>query len=215
MARRQLIVDCETTSLEPDYETGSGVIWELAVIERERGTRHLWRMKPDLAAASPSALQVGRYYERTAEMSWHSFDKTSEREEAYYDLGFHGWRYWSQPRALAAQIAPFLHDATLLGANPAFDAGFLAAFLRHYGQAPAWHFRLRDIGSMAWAWLACRNTHQYASCTGRYPHPAMDASTDEFAEALGINLEGFERHTALGDCLLVGAMLDVIEGGDR
>jgi hypothetical protein len=206
VTRRQLIIDTETTSLVPDYETGAGVIWEVAVIDRADGSEHLWRTEPDLAKADPGALQVGRYYDRTTEMTWHSTDVRAEREDAAYDLHAAQRACWSQPRALAAQIAPLLNGATLIAANPAFDAGFLAAFLRQYGQAPAWHYRLRDIGSMAWGWLNA------ASIAGM---PAMDASTDDFARALHVDPEGFGRHSALGDCRLVAAMLDVIEGRPR
>jgi hypothetical protein len=208
--RRALVIDTETTSLTPDYETGAGVIWELAVIDRADGTRHLWRMEPDLAKADPGALQVGRFYERTLKMSWHSSDTGGERPEAVYDLHAADWAYWSQPRALAAVLAPLLDRATLIAANPTFDAGFLAAFLRRYGQAPTWHYRLRDIGSMAWGYLQAKHLPHHI------PLVAMDASTDDFARALRVEPDDYERHTAMGDCQLADAMLDVIEwGGTR
>jgi DNA polymerase III epsilon subunit-like protein len=112
---------------------------------------------------------------------------------------------WSAPEALAAVVAPLLDDATVIAANPAFDAGFLAAFLRDHGQAPTWHYRLRDIGSMAWGALA-----RLCDFPDTLP---LDASTDDLAQALGIDLSTFDRHTALGDCQLVAAMLRAIEGG--
>jgi hypothetical protein len=40
----------------------------------------------------------------------------------------------------------------------------------------------------------------------------MDAGTDDFARALGVDPGQFERHSALGDCRLAGLMLDIIEG---
>lgn len=205
--RHQLIVDVESTSLTPDYETGAGVIWELAVIDRTDGKRRLWRTEPDLAKADSGALQVGRFYERTTKMSWHSADRSGERREAHYDLEGANWAYWSQPRALAAVLAPLLNGATLIAANPTFDAGFLAAFLRRYGQAPTWHYRLRDIGSMAWGWLQANHLPHHLDT------PGIASSTDDFAQALGIDPDDYERHSAMGDCLLVDAMLDVIEGG--
>lgn len=214
MTRPEIIVDVESTSLVADYATGSGVIWELALIERDAAGRvneHLWRMKPDLARADPSALAVGRFYERTAKMC-----QTCTPSRARDLTGFMGPRddmEWSAPDALAAEVAPLLHNVTLIAANPAFDAGFLTAFLNVNGQAATWHYRLRDIGSIAWGWLNGRNTHEYASCTGRYVVPAMDASTDDFARALGVDPEPFDRHTALGDCRLVDAMLRVMEDG--
>lgn len=202
--RRTLIVDTETTSLFPDYENGTGVIWELAIVEHGSGAAKLWRMKPDLAKADPGALRVGQFYERTKDMC-----ARCERPDRAHDLTTpllsRGEPEWSHPATLAAEVARDLDDATIVGANPAFDAAFLTAFLRCHGQAPTWHYRLRDIGSMAWAWLAAR---------GVSPEKRpLDAGTDYLAEMLGVYPDKFERHSALGDCLLVGAMLDVISGG--
>ena len=209
MTRPVLIVDTETTQLEPDYETGAGVIWELAVVDHGGGAAHLWRMKPGLELADPGALRVGKFYERTAGMC-----ERCVRPGRAYDLAGTGGEdpHWSSPRHLAAEVAPLLDDATIVAANPAFDAGFLTAFLRANGQAPTWHYRLRDVGSMAWAWLLGRQ--QALAGTGYTgPRvPAIDASTDEFARALGLNPDREDRHSALGDCMLAGAMLDVIMG---
>jgi hypothetical protein len=182
----------------------------------------MWRTEPDLAKADPVALRVGRYYERTAGMYWHSaYGRITQNPRAFYDLARAGEGYWSQPGALAARVARVLDGAVLVAANPAFDAGFLAAFLRHHGQAPTWHYRLRDIGSMAWAYLWGRELttrrnlgEDEGTFTGRRRPdlPAIDASTDAFAEAMGVNRARFERHSALGDCRLLAAKLDVIEG---
>lgn len=210
MTRPRIIVDTETTSLAPDYESGSGVIWELAVIDRTRQARHLWRVKPDLAKADPAALAVGRYYERTRAMCTLCRPKRASdlaNAASAADLE------WSSPQALADEIAPLLDGAILVAANPAFDAGFLAAFLRAHDHAPTWHYRLRDIGSMAYGYLA-KDYSPALVREGLAPEiPAIDAPTDEYALALGIDLNGFERHSALGDCELVAAMLGKIEGG--
>lgn len=207
--RRRIVVDCETTAIEPSYDTGSGTIWELAAIELGgpvADAEHVWRMKPDLAKADPGALRVGRYYERTSVM--HEPGRISGIADLTRFADREGrWLCWSEPGALAAHLAPMLDDATLIAANPTFDAGFLTAFLRANGQAPTWHYRLRDIGSMAWAWL------QKGDPEAPEHGLPMDASTDDFAFALGIELGQFERHSALGDCRLLAAMLRVIEGG--
>jgi DNA polymerase III epsilon subunit-like protein len=123
------------------------------------------------------------------------------------DIAWTGYQTWSRPADLAPHVAALLDGATLIAANPTFDAGFLTAFLAAYGCEPKWHYRLRDIGSMAWAWLQAYHLPHHL------PVPAMDASTDDFARALGLNPEDFERHTALGDCRLVDAMLRVMEAG--
>jgi hypothetical protein len=204
--RCQVIVDCETTSLFPDYATGAGVIWELAFIERDSGAERLWRMQPDVKLADQKALEVGRFRERTSLMG-HATAWSGGGD--IWDLADGAPLLWSWPPDLAPHVASLLDDVTLIAANPAFDAGFLAAFLNHHGQAATWHYRLRDIGSMAWAWLQA----------GRLPHhlaaPAMDAGTDDFAAELGVDPAGFERHSALGDCRLVSAMLQVMENGAR
>lgn len=201
MTRPQLIVDTETTGLDPARHE----VWEIAVIDREDGTEHLWRMKPDLVKADPAALRVGRYYDRARDMCGGCM-----RPDRAYDLI--GWTgkdpyEWSSPAAVAEVAASLLDGATLIAANPAFDAGFLAVFLNRHGQAATWHYRLRDIGSMAWAWLQAHHLPHHLDT------PSMDAGTDDFACALGVEPEKFERHTALGDCRLVKAMLDVIEDG--
>lgn len=201
MSRPRVIADTETTSLIPDYYRGSGVIWELALV-KEDGTEHLWRMQPDLAKADPQALTVGGYYRRTRDMCARC---TPDRA---HDLTVPRPRSadpeWSLPSAVAAGAARLLDGAVLIGANPAFDAMFLTAFLREHGQAPTWHYALRDIQSMAYGFLRGANDG---------PLPAVDAHTDEFARALGVDPEKFDRHSALGDCLLVAAMLAKIEGG--
>lgn len=209
MTRPQLIVDSETTGLDSSRHE----IWELAVIDRTDGRERLWRMKPDLVQADPAALSVGRYYERARDMC----DKDHKPSGARDLISWPGKDpyEWSEPEALAGIVAPLLDGATLIAANPTFDAGFLAAFLNAHGHAATWHYRLRDIGSMAWGWLAGRNSHEYASVTGRFDLPAMDAGTDDLARLLGVDPDKFERHSALGDCRLVDAMLDTIEGGGR
>jgi len=206
MTRPQIIVDCETTSLKPNYASRTGEIWELALIERDCGAERLYRMKPDAGRPDSAALEVGRFRERTRGMTHATAWGTGGD---VWDLTETGELFWSHPGDLAAHVAALLQDATLIAANPAFDAGFLAAFLLHYGHQPTWHYRMRDIGSMAWAWLQAHHLpHQLAT-------PAMDAGTDDFARALGIDPDGFERHSALGDCRLVEAMLAVIEGGPK
>jgi hypothetical protein len=208
VTRPVVIVDTETTSLTPDYGTGSGVIWELALIGRADGSEHLWRMKPDLSVADPQALSVGRYYERTEGMRPWTLDGTADLARPQSEAGI-PVHCWSSAPKLAAEVTRMLDGKIIVAANPAFDAGFLSAFLRANGEAPTWHYRLRDIGSMAWGWLAAQHAH------GLYfgEIPAIDASTDELARALGVDPLGFDRHSALGDCRLVAAMLDVIEGG--
>jgi DNA polymerase III epsilon subunit-like protein len=202
MTRRTVILDTETTGLDATRHE----VWEVAVIELgdkgELSAEHVWRMVPDLTRADPGALQVNRYYERTGGMILHSDPDTV--------CDFAGRRsanpYWSSRPKLAPVLARLLDDATIVAANPTFDAGFLAVFLGAHGEAPTWHYRLRDIGSMAYGWSRMR---------GLPPReiPALDASTDDFARALRVDPDKFQRHSALGDCRLLAAMFKAITGG--
>jgi len=189
MTRRLLLIDTETTGLDSSRHE----VWEIAVAERH-GPEHLWRIEPDLTLAEPKALEVGRFYERTANTTRHS-DPGLVCDVA----GYRGAdAYWSAPRKLAA--------------NPTFDAGFLTALLRKHGQAATWHYRLRDIGSMAYGYLSACLALGVEGRDAALGVPSIDASTDDFAKALGVDPDQFERHSALGDCRLLAAMLDVIEG---
>jgi hypothetical protein len=205
--RPQIVIDSETTSLFPDYAAGSGVIWELALIERDCGAERLYRMEPDTTLADQTALAVGRFDERTKAMKHSLIAGGSDYDGGVTDIAWTGFQLWSNPADLAPHVGALLDEATLIAANPAFDAGFLAAFLAAYDCEPKWHYRLRDIGSMAWAWLQAHHLPHHLAT------PAMDASTDEFARAMGVDPDEFDRHTALGDCRLVDAMLRVMEGG--
>jgi hypothetical protein len=201
LSRRALILDCETTSLWPDYPGRTGTIWELATIEYGTGRiEHVWRTEPDLAVADPGALQVNRYYEATRKMR--------QRDVKVHDLAGMDLSArvasWSDPALLAAEVARRLDGVTLICASPTFDAPYVSAFLTAYGQSrQPWHHRARDIGSMAFGFL---------SLLRKVPCPDLDASTDDFARALGVDPDSFERHSALGDCRLAAAMLDVILG---
>jgi hypothetical protein len=83
---------------------------------------HVVRPRHTLRFAEPAALRVNRYYER-------GLDDRSR---------------WSSPD----EVSRFLLDArraTMVAANPSFDAAFLFA---HFGYAP-WHYRLLDVQAYA------------------------------------------------------------------
>ena len=199
MSRKQMIVDCETTGLHPEL---GHVAWEWAVIERDTGNSHVYRVQPngvELGRADPAALEIGGYRERTSGMQ-------GRDDCALADLAGGGdVPSWSCRTCLASHLAGLLKDATIIGAVPGFDERMLTALLTSYGMRPPWpwHYRVRDIGSMAYGYLS--------ACLA-LGVPDMGASTDDFARALGVDPGQFERHSALGDCRLVGLMLDIIEG---
>lgn len=97
----------------------------------------------------------------------------------------------SKPRAAAAGVARLLDGATFAAANPTFDAGFIERWLRANGQCGTWHYSLLDVKSMA---------------AGKLGLAPPFGTTAELARLLGIDPDGFDRHTALGDARLAHAM---------
>jgi DNA polymerase III epsilon subunit-like protein len=201
MTRRVVVVDCETTGLDADRHE----IWELAAVElRPEGrAEHLWRMEP-VRQMDGAALAVGRYEERTSQM----------RAHPEFPLGLHDLPgpgpFWSGPRAVAHALTVVLADATLVAAVPGFDERFMTALLRRYGITwQPWHYRVRDVQSMAlgYLWGLAQAGHYYPSDL-----PGLDASTDTLAAALGLDPVRYNRHTALGDCRLEADMFDLITG---
>lgn len=168
-----VFIDTETTGLDPERHH----IWEVAAIVREDGKadeEFRRMMLTDLTTADPAALRLGRYYERI---------RTEDR---------------SYRGVVAVDLAEVLDGATLVGANPSFDAAFLGRFLRDFELCPTWNYRLVDVEVMAMTRLG-------------WPIPkGLGAS----ARALGLDSDAYETHTALGDARLARDVYDrVLTGG--
>jgi DNA polymerase III epsilon subunit-like protein len=165
---RVCFVDCETTGLDP----GRHEVYEIALIETD-GSEHLWWVKPEhLETAELGALVVGRYYERRPAKA-------------------------TSAAKVAGEVARLTAGRQLVGACPWFDAGFLEAFLRRHGQAPAWHHRHRCVESMV---------------AGKVGRDAGGLRSS--AMALGVAIpEEDDLHTALGDARLARAIYVTIMAG--
>jgi DNA polymerase III epsilon subunit-like protein len=200
--RRRVVVDLETTGLTAGYHD----IWEIGVIELTPAGRveHRWLIEPDLKCADRDSLDIGHFFERTAGV---------QPGIAAVDLAqAPGPDMWSEPSAISDVLCHLLRDVTLICAGPTFDANFLDKFMLRHGCRQRWHYRTRDIGSIVYGYL---NACMALGVPGRDAAlgvPAIDASVDDFARALGLNPDGYDRHTALGDCRLVADMLDIVEG---
>lgn len=169
-------VDTETTGLDPERHA----ICEIAliVVDGETVSEHQWWLDVSLHTAEPAALRINRYYERVGDQ----------------DV--------LDPRGVAAEVAPLVADAVLIGANPAFDARFLEGFLRRHGQAPAWHYRTFDVETAA------------AAVAGI--EPPWGSSTELCQRALNVvPPASAERHTAMGDCRWAKAVYDAVYHGAR
>jgi hypothetical protein len=222
VTRQALVVDTETDGLHAEL---GARLWEVCTLDPASGEEHLWRVQlPPEALADEGALEVCHYREAAATMAPLAAPGLCD-----LSLPENGtWPMWSHPRKLASHLLDVLAGVTIIGAVPGFDERFLGAFLREHGYGPPypWHYRVRDIGSMAYGWLQGRAAGaQFLAEPGSdaardHPDipsavPPVDASTDDFARALGVDPGQFDRHSALGDCRLVAAMLAVIEGKPR
>jgi DNA polymerase III epsilon subunit-like protein len=196
--RRVIVVDTETTGLDAEIHE----IWEVGAIEIRAGgnVEHLWRIEP-IRQLDAEALQVNGYHQRTARMRYDDRDP----------LGLHGMPYWSGARGVADALADLLEDATIVAAVPGFDERFMAALMRQHGiSKPPWHYRVRDIQSMAHGYLAGLVR---AGVLAYSQLPPLDAGTDDLAVCLGLDPADYDRHSALGDCRLEAEMLELITAG--
>ncbi|WP_182359539.1 3'-5' exonuclease [Tomitella gaofuii] len=131
--RPVIVVDVETTGLDPAKHT----VVELAAVDLGTGDHRVivpGLRKEDLAAASPRAWTVNKYFERRV---YEQAMGKSALNDALCEL--FGW----------------LDGATLAGCNPAFDAAFLAALFadRCDEGVPTWHHRLADLSTLTAAAL--------------------------------------------------------------
>jgi hypothetical protein len=109
-------IDTETTGLDARIHQPYEVCTWLED-EPEPTTRWLFH---NLEHADQQALAVGRYFERVGTD-----------------------RYWEYDTP--EQLAHRLHGVTLVGSNPAFDAGMLTRYIG----APVWHHRLINVADGA------------------------------------------------------------------
>lgn len=113
-------LDTETTGLDPNHHH----IWEMAYAIDD-GPIESAIVPHTIAGADDKALEIGRYFERTA----------LRHVSTQFEMG----------------MMSDLEGATLVGANPAFDTAFLRA---RWGITP-WRYRLLDIeayamGALGW-----------------------------------------------------------------
>lgn len=122
MAAPVVFLDTETTGLDPDVHS----LWEIALIVDEQ--EHVFRLEPNIIAASPDALRITRFYDRVMDPLW---------------------QWTPGPKHVAFEIARLTSGRHLVGAVPSFDAAFLTRLLRQSGLQPAWHYHLVDVEALA------------------------------------------------------------------
>lgn len=193
-------VDTETTGLDPDRHQ----VWEVGLILRDDvgfDTEYLWQLPVDEGAADPAALTVGDYYTRR----WHDASSDDFTDQALGgQASYHGLRTAHiVPADLMGDwahiFAELTHGAHLVGAVPAFDDAFLRRLLRTNGACPGWHYHLIDVEALA--------AGQLGRYGGRPPWRSNDLS-----QAVGVNPDDYDRHTALGDARWARAIYNTVLG---
>lgn len=117
------VVDLETTGLSPDLHQA----YEVCIWRSDHPEPITMNLPHTLANAENQALRVGGYFERYFS-PWSAGEVEHQR--------------------IVARLVHLLQGVTLVGANPTFDAAFLARFI---GTA-VWHYRLIDVSAGA-MWL--------------------------------------------------------------
>lgn len=127
MDRDIIVVDVETTGLDPERHTVVEVAWYNLTTWEHGCFVPPHNPNKVLADAEIRALQVNRYLDRLA--------------DAEQDDG-----------TAARILANHLHGNILAGSNPAFDAVFLRDLFDYYYRdmvVPRWHHRLLDLSAYA------------------------------------------------------------------
>lgn len=126
------------------------------------------------------------------------------RISGFYDRSHqvHRHEQLASPLRVAEAVAAATAGKYLAGAVPSFDATFLDRFLRRHGHGPAWRHRLICVESVAAGAL----------------REDLPVGLSDSAAALGINVDGYDLHHALGDAQLardVHHAALAFYGGDR
>lgn len=195
MPRPIVFLDTETDSLNRHTRQA----WDIAMIRREpdgaEETATFFVAGLDFSNADPTSLRMNHFYDR--------YDRDSYRLTRHPG-GFAPQEYRS-PAEAARKVERMTRGAQLVGAVPSFDEETLARLLREHGLVPAWHHRFIDVENLAEGWLRGRGL------------PVPDGGgLDVWARAVGVEPPSDdERHTAIGDALLVQAVYDAVTKADR
>lgn len=206
-------VDTETTGLDPDRHP----IWEVALIV-DNGAEHVWQFPVNEVAADPFALDIGRWWDRrwptTCDVAYvnavYDADNEKSRRKNFPDQGLA-----IVPSAeWCRRFRDLVGTSHLCGAVPSFDEERLRRLLLSHGVRPRWHYHLVDVEALAAGWLAGHQARHVASgepMPERY-NPAPPWDSHGLSDALGVDPEDFDRHTALGDARWAKAIYEAVMG---
>lgn len=201
-------VDVETTGRDPRRHR----IWEFAFIVREdeADQEYLFQLGANLEHAEPDALRIGRYYQRSLVLNAADGEAVDCIDPAV-DPAEYEW-VASTPREVAREVATALDGAFVIINNPVFDIPFIDAFLASNGQCWTRHYQVADIKSVAAGFLhgRAKGWHAGRDETERPAQIGFPWTTAGLAWEVGVEPNGFDTHTALGDCRLNRAIWDAI-----
>lgn len=170
-----VFLDTETTGLHDDRRA-----WEIALIRREDGATRALTIFIDvqdipLDQADPTALQIGRFYERHP-----AFGATCPTGAVYV-----------READAAVLVEEWTAGAELYGLNPLFDTECLEAMMRRHGRTPLWWRTPVDIAVLARGFVL-----------GQGISAAPHRGTDRLSQQCGVDApDECDRHTALGDAM--------------
>lgn len=177
--------------------------WEVAMIRREGATekRTSFFVELNTDTSDHRGLQIGGYYDRHPMGRYLAdsvggdvpvVDETVHVASHSGHVRSHSTGYLSADVA-ALVVARFTHGAQIWGAVPSFDTDTLGDLLRWHNVTPAWKHRVRCVETLT------------AGHFGREVGGLADC-----AEALGLEFDAADLHTAMGDAVLAMRIHDAI-----
>jgi DNA polymerase III epsilon subunit-like protein len=185
-----VFLDTETTGLSDRAE-----VWEIGAILREPDqpdVEYAWQIRPTLVDAEPAGLRIGRYYERLNPNLVGAAPGTAHRF-AYSEIGGETGME-ATGFDVAAELAPMLDDAIVVGAVPWFDERKLQRFLAQYQQCATNRYHLVDVETLAAGRVVMAPPWEF----------------DEVLATFGLSYDEADRHTALGDARMVRDLYDAV-----
>mgnify|MGYP001565847385 CR=1 FL=1 len=167
-------------------------VWEIAIIARSPGvpdSEFVWQLSPDVEAADPEALEIGRFHQRRLAPSEGRYDAVRIEDGKPTERMRH--------TEVLMEVQDLLRGAHMVGAVPSFDAVMLTAMLQRCALKTTWHHRLVCVETMAAAVLGWR----------------VPQGLSKTAEALGLTVDPDAAHTALGDARLARDVYDMVMAG--
>lgn len=187
MTKPIVFIDTETTGLH-----ARKLPWEIAMIRIDNAQfnpdNRVQRVRMfirdiDLTEADSMALEIGKFYERHPGVG--KFGNVVGHLPPHADADdlcneSHAMRF----------VEWWTRGATLVGANPAFDAQLLDSRMRAHGLCPSWHHRLVDVEALTAGHLRVLDE------ANRMP------GLGKCAQLLDIEVDKAAAHTAMGDAEL-------------